>query len=36
MKSLGDGPVIDKNKNTKNVPELDQDDTVLLHCNLLY
>ena len=35
MKLLGDGPVIDKNKNSKNVPELDQADFVLLHCNIV-
>ena len=34
MKLLGDGPIIDKDKNGKNVPELDQVDYVLLHCNI--
>ena len=34
MKLLGDGPVIDKDKNSKNVPQLDQVDYVLLHCNI--
>ena len=32
---LGDGPVIDKNKNCNNVPQLDQVEYVLLHCNLV-
>ena len=32
---LGDGPLIDKGKNSKNVPQLDQVEYVLLHCNLL-
>ena len=34
QKILGDGPLIDKNKNSKNVPQLDQVEYVLLHCNL--
>ena len=32
---LGDGPVIDKDKNSKNVPQLDQVEYVLLHCNIV-
>ena len=35
MKLLGDDPIIDQNKNSKNVPELDQVDSVLLHCNIV-
>ena len=35
QKLLGDGPLIDKNKNSKNVPRLDQVEYVLLHCNLV-
>ena len=35
QKLLGDGPVIDKNKNSKNVTLLDQIEYVLLHCNLV-
>ena len=35
IKLLGDGPVIDKDKNSKNVPQLDQVDYVLLHCNIV-
>ena len=34
QKLLGDGPLIDKDKNSKNVPQLDQVESVLLHCNL--
>ena len=37
QKLLGDGPLIDKKKkkkNSKNVPQLDQVEYVLLHCNL--
>ena len=30
---LGDGPIIDKDKNSTNVPQLDQVEYVLLHCN---
>ena len=33
-KLLGDGPIIDKNENSNNVPQLDQVEYVLLHCNL--
>ena len=32
---LGNGPIIDKNKNSKNVPQLDQVEYVLLHCNIV-
>ena len=34
-KLLGDGPVIDKHKNSENVPQLDQVEYVLLHCNIV-
>ena len=33
-KLLGYGPIIDKNENSNNVPQLDQVEYVLLHCNL--
>ena len=32
---LGNGPMIDKNKVSKNVPQLDQVDYVLLYCNIV-
>ena len=32
---LGDGPLIDKDKKRKNVPQLDQAEYVLLHYNLV-
>ena len=35
QKLLGDGPIIDENKNSKNVTQLDQVEYVLLHCNLV-
>ena len=35
QKLLGDGPIIDKNKVSKNVPQLDQVNYVLLHCNIV-
>ena len=35
QKLLGDGPIIDKNKNSKNIPQLDQVEYVLLHCNIV-
>ena len=35
QKLLGDGPIIDKDKNCKNVPQLDQVEYVLLHCNIV-
>ena len=33
---MGDGSLINKKKNIKNVPQLDQVDYVLLHCNVVY
>ena len=35
MKLLGDGPVLDKDKNGDNVPELEQVHFVLVHCNVV-
>ena len=35
QKLLGDGPIIDEDKNSKNVPQLDQVEYVLLHCNIV-
>ena len=35
QKLFGDGPTTDKNRNSKNVPQLDQVEHVLLHCNLV-
>ena len=35
QKLLGDGPMIDEDKNSKNVPQLDQVEYVLLHCNIV-
>ena len=35
QKLLGDGPIIDKNKVSKNFPQLDQVEYVLLHCNIV-
>ena len=35
QKLLGDGPIIDKDKNSKNAPQLDQVEYVLLHCNIV-
>ena len=35
QKLLGDGPINDKEKNSKNVPQLDQVEYVLLHCNIV-
>ena len=35
QKLLGDGPLIDKDKKRKNVPQLHQVEYVLLHCNLV-
>ena len=32
---LGDGSLIDKNKSSRNIPQLDQEEYVLLHCNLV-
>ena len=34
MKLLGDGPVVDKDKNGDNVLELEQVYSVLLHCSV--
>ena len=36
MKLLGDGPIIDKDKNGDNVPELEQVHSVLIHCNVVH
>ena len=36
MKLLGDGPIIDKDKNGDNVPELEQVYSVLIHCNVVH
>ena len=36
MKLLGDSPVIDKNKNGDNMPELEQVDSVLILCNVVH
>ena len=36
MKLLGDGPIIEQNKNDKNVPELEKVTSVLLHCNVVH
>ena len=36
MKLLGDGPIIDKDKNGDNVPELEQVHSVSIHCNVLH
>ena len=35
MKLLGDGPIIETDKNGKDIPKLDQVDSVLLHCNIV-
>ena len=35
QKSLGDGPIIDEYKNSKNAPQLDQVKYFLLHCNIV-
>ena len=35
QKLLGNGPVIDKDKNSINVPQLDQVESILLYCNLV-
>ena len=35
MKLLGDGPVVDKDKNGDNVLELEQVYSVLLHCSVV-
>ena len=36
MRLLGDGPVIDTDKNGNNVPELVNLESVLLHCNVAH
>ena len=36
MKLLGDGPIIDQDKNGVNMPDLEQVHSVLLHCNLVH
>ena len=36
MELLGDGPIIDQNKNSKNVPKLENVESVLLHCNVAH
>ena len=36
MRLLGDGPIIDKDKNGDNVPELEQVHSVLIHCNAVH
>ena len=36
MGLLGDGPIIDRNKNGRYVPKLEQVRTVLLHCNVVH
>ena len=35
QKLLSDGPIIDKDKVSKNVPQLEQVEYVLLHCNIV-
>ena len=35
MSLLGDGPIIDKNKNGDHVPEIEQVHSVLVHCNVV-
>ena len=35
QKLLGDRPMINKDKNSNNVPQLDQVESILLHCNLV-
>ena len=35
MKLLGDGSIIDKDKNSSNVPKLEVVTTVLVHCNIV-
>ena len=36
MRLLGDGPRVDTDKNSKNVPELEQVHSALLHCNVVH
>ena len=35
MTLLGDGSIVDINKNGKNVPELEKVSSVLLHCHVV-
>ena len=35
MALLDDGPIVDTNKNGKNVPKLEQVRSVLVHCNVV-
>ena len=35
MKLLGDGPIIDKDKNSSNLPKLEVVTKILMHCNLV-
>ena len=35
MKLLGDGPIIDKDENGTNVPQIEQFHSVLIHCNVV-
>ena len=35
QKLLSDGPIIDEDKVSKNVPQLDKVEYVLLHCNIV-
>ena len=35
MRLLGDGVIIVRDKNGDNVPELEQVDSVLVHCNVV-
>ena len=34
MDLLGEGPIIDKDKNSSNLPKLEQVRSVLIHCNV--
>ena len=36
MALLSDGPIVDTNKNGKNIPELEKVSSVLLHCNVVH
>ena len=35
MALLGDGPIIDKNKDGDNLPQTEQVHSVLVHCNVV-
>ena len=35
MQLLGDGPTIDRDKNSSNVPKLEVVNTILVHCNIV-